>query len=207
VFVNGLDQVLAQAKEAAGPKDLSIMDGAEVIRQALAGGYVEELTLSIAPVILGSGKRLFDGFDQTVGPEQVSAVQLPWVTHLRYRVSPSALIATQRMIVGDLYEDDADTVGVRDPHLDQTPRLLAWRAQHGDAGGAQPLVLHLDGPHLQPDHDRGVGRLRGLPGQLKEPVPEEEDEAWVARRAELAVDRETEHVAIEPAAALAVRRA
>jgi dihydrofolate reductase len=70
------------------------MGGADVIRQALAGGHVEGLTLSIAPVIIGSGKRLsgktlFEGFHQTVGLEQVSAVQSPWVTHLRYRVLPA----------------------------------------------------------------------------------------------------------------------
>ena len=42
--------------------------------------------MSIAPVLLGGGKRLFDGFTKTVDLEQISAVQSPWVTHLRYRV-------------------------------------------------------------------------------------------------------------------------
>lgn len=87
-FVNGLDQALAQAKQAAEPKDVSIMS-ADVIRQALAGGHLDELVVSIAPVVLGSGKRLFDGFDTTVELEQLSAVQSPWVTHLRYRVVPA----------------------------------------------------------------------------------------------------------------------
>jgi dihydrofolate reductase len=84
-FVNGLDLALARAMEAAEPKDVSIM-GADVIRQALAGGHLDELTVSIAPVVLGSGKRLFAGFDYAVDLEQLSAVQSPWVTHLRYRV-------------------------------------------------------------------------------------------------------------------------
>jgi dihydrofolate reductase len=88
-FVNGLDQALAQAKEAAEPKDVNIMGGAEVIRQALAGGHLNELVVSIAPVLLGSGKRLFDGFGTAVRLEQVGAVQSPWVTHLRYRVLPA----------------------------------------------------------------------------------------------------------------------
>jgi dihydrofolate reductase len=85
-FVNGLDAALTQAREAAGDKLVSIMGGADVIRQALDGGHVEELTMSIAPVILGSGKRLFEGFDKTVSLEQISALQSPWVTHLRYRI-------------------------------------------------------------------------------------------------------------------------
>jgi dihydrofolate reductase len=86
-FVNGLEQALAQAKEAAQAKDVSIMGGADVLRQALAGGHLNELAVSIAPLVLGSGKRLFEGFDKAVGLEQLSAVQSPWVTHLRYRVA------------------------------------------------------------------------------------------------------------------------
>ena len=57
-----------------------------MIRQSLDSGHVDELIVSIAPVILGAGKRLFEGFDRTVGLEQVGATQSPWVTHLRYRV-------------------------------------------------------------------------------------------------------------------------
>jgi dihydrofolate reductase len=39
------------------------MGGANVIRQALAGGLVDELTVVIAPLTLGAGKRLFEGFE------------------------------------------------------------------------------------------------------------------------------------------------
>jgi dihydrofolate reductase len=88
-FVNGLDQALALAREAAEPKDVGIMGGADVIRQALAAGHVDELVVSVAPVVLGSGKRLFEGFDNDVELEQVGVVQSPWVTHLRYRVLPA----------------------------------------------------------------------------------------------------------------------
>jgi dihydrofolate reductase len=58
-FVNGLDEAVARAREAAGGKDVSIMGGADVIRQALRAGHVEELSISVAPVVLGAGKRLF----------------------------------------------------------------------------------------------------------------------------------------------------
>jgi riboflavin biosynthesis pyrimidine reductase len=43
-------------------KHVHVMGGADIIRQALAGGYVNELTIIIAPVVLGGGKRLFEGF-------------------------------------------------------------------------------------------------------------------------------------------------
>ena len=60
--------------------------GGQVIRQVLAAGRLDELIVSIAPVLLGGGKRLFEGSTKTVDLEQLSAVQSPWVTHLRYRV-------------------------------------------------------------------------------------------------------------------------
>jgi dihydrofolate reductase len=52
----------------------------------LRAGYVDELSVSIAPVVLGAGKRLFDGFDQTVGLEHIGVLQSPFATHLTYRV-------------------------------------------------------------------------------------------------------------------------
>jgi dihydrofolate reductase len=85
-FVDGLDRAIAQAREAARAKDVSIGGGADVIRQALRADYVDELSISIAPVILGGGKRLFDGFNQTMKLEHVGLLQSPLATHLTYRV-------------------------------------------------------------------------------------------------------------------------
>ena len=85
-FVNGVEEAVAQAREAAGGKDVFIMGGADVIRQALRGGHVEELSISIAPVVLGGGKRLFDGFQETVRLEHERVLQSPFATHITYRV-------------------------------------------------------------------------------------------------------------------------
>ena len=85
-FVNGLDEAIARARKAAGGKDVSIMGGANVIRQALRAGYVEELSISIAPVVLGGGKRLFDDFEETVNLEHLRLLQSPFATHITYRV-------------------------------------------------------------------------------------------------------------------------
>ena len=85
-FVNGLDDAVARAREAAGDKDVFVMGGADVIRQALRAGYVEELSISIAPVVLGGGKRLFDGFDETLNLEHVRLLQSAFATHITYRV-------------------------------------------------------------------------------------------------------------------------
>jgi dihydrofolate reductase len=85
-FVNGLDEAIARARQAVGSKDVAVGGGADVIRQALRAGYVEELSISIAPVILGGGKRLFEDFEQTVNLEHLGLLQSPFATHVTYRV-------------------------------------------------------------------------------------------------------------------------
>ncbi|MPZ70134.1 MAG: dihydrofolate reductase [Actinobacteria bacterium] len=85
-FVSDLDEGMARAKEAAGDKTAMVMGGADVIRQALKAGYVDELSISIAPVVLGGGKRLFDGFEEDVTLENVSVLQSPFATHMTFRV-------------------------------------------------------------------------------------------------------------------------
>ncbi len=85
-FVAGVESAVEQAKAAAGSKDVSLMGGADVIRQALAAGLVDELSIVIAPVVLGGGKRLFDGFTQDVELEQVGVRQSQYATFVDYRV-------------------------------------------------------------------------------------------------------------------------
>ena len=85
-FVNGLEEALSRAREAAGGKDVSVGGGADVIRQALRAEYVDELSITIAPVILGEGKRLFEGFGESMNLEHESLLQSPFATHITYRV-------------------------------------------------------------------------------------------------------------------------
>lgn len=61
------------------------MGGADVVRQALENGLVDELTIVTAPVILGDGKRLFNGFTRDVELEQVGARQSALATFVDYR--------------------------------------------------------------------------------------------------------------------------
>ncbi len=86
-FVADLDAALAQAAAAAGDGDVAVGGGADVIRQALAAGKVDELVISTAPVILGAGKRLFEGFDRDMDLEVVKVYSSPYATHVRYAVS------------------------------------------------------------------------------------------------------------------------
>jgi dihydrofolate reductase len=85
-FVKGLDAALDQARSAAGDKDVYLMGGAEIIRQALRGGYLDEIAISVSPVVLGAGKRLFDGFDKSINLEVIRTFSSPLATHIKYRV-------------------------------------------------------------------------------------------------------------------------
>jgi dihydrofolate reductase len=89
VFVtDGIESALEQAFDAAGGKDVSLGGGADVARQYLTAGLLDELQLNVVPVLLGAGTRLFDESTAAAGiePEQVRVVEAPGVTHLRYRV-------------------------------------------------------------------------------------------------------------------------
>jgi dihydrofolate reductase len=85
-FVSGVDEAIKRAKEAAGDKDVNVMGGADVIRQALDAGLVDELTIIVAPVILGGGKHLFEGFGRDVELEHTGVRQSPFATFIDYRV-------------------------------------------------------------------------------------------------------------------------
>jgi dihydrofolate reductase len=85
-FVPGVAEAIERAVAAAGDRDVSVMGGADVIRQALAAGLVDELSIIIAPVILGGGKRLFDGFTQDIELEHVGVRQSPLATFVDYRL-------------------------------------------------------------------------------------------------------------------------
>ena len=85
-FVAGIEEAVDRAREAAGDKDVHVMGGADVIRQALQAGLVDELSIIVAPVILGGGKRLFDGFSDSVELEHIGLRQSPFATFVDYRV-------------------------------------------------------------------------------------------------------------------------
>ena len=85
-FVSGVEEAVARAKDAAEDKDVNVMGGADVIRQALEAGLVDELTIIVAPVVLGGGKRLFDGFSSSLDLEHLGVRQSRYATFIDYRV-------------------------------------------------------------------------------------------------------------------------
>ena len=85
-FVAGVEEAVAQAREAAGDKHVHVMGGADVIRQALEADLVDELTIIVAPAVLGGRKRLFDGFTKSIDLEHIGLRQSPYATFIDYRV-------------------------------------------------------------------------------------------------------------------------
>lgn len=83
---DGFDSALAQARAAAGAKDVRVSGGADTIRQALRAGVVDELHLHLAPLLLGEGVRLFDGGRGQPALEIMAVRPSSQVTHLSYRV-------------------------------------------------------------------------------------------------------------------------
>jgi dihydrofolate reductase len=85
---DGIESALKQARAAAGEKDVQISGGADIVRQFIEAGLLDELQIHLAPVLLGDGVRLFDGIDAEDGVELevTRVIDSPRVTHLRYRV-------------------------------------------------------------------------------------------------------------------------
>ncbi|MEV0618150.1 dihydrofolate reductase family protein [Nonomuraea sp. NPDC050404] len=79
---DGIDSALAQAKHAAGDKDVRIAGGADIVRQYLAAGLIDEGNLHVAPVLLGAGVRLFDGL-----PDPGAVKLTSPFAHLRFQIS------------------------------------------------------------------------------------------------------------------------
>jgi dihydrofolate reductase len=83
---DGIESALAQARRAAGDRDVFIGGGADIINQYLAAGLVDEVELHLVPILLGGGARLLAGVGPDLRLQQVRVVEGPGVTHLKYRV-------------------------------------------------------------------------------------------------------------------------
>jgi dihydrofolate reductase len=87
VFVReGVPAAIERARDAAGDRYATLGDGADLARQALAAGLVDEVQLHVVSVLLGGGVALFDGAGPAWRLTRLRVIDAPGVTHLRYRV-------------------------------------------------------------------------------------------------------------------------
>jgi dihydrofolate reductase len=84
---DGLASAVAQAKVAAGDKEVNIIGSARTTRQCLKAGLADELHIDLVPVLLGGGLRLFEDIGlEPIRLERIKVVELPeGRTHLRFR--------------------------------------------------------------------------------------------------------------------------
>jgi dihydrofolate reductase len=86
-FVSDIDAAIAASRDAAGEKFVNIL-GASVAAQCLEAGVLDEVMLSVLPVLLGDGTRVFEhAGGKTVRLKPVSVTHTPQVTNLRFRVT------------------------------------------------------------------------------------------------------------------------
>jgi dihydrofolate reductase len=84
---DGIESALEQAQAEAGGKDVALGGGANVAQQYLKAGLIDEMRISLVPVLLGAGTRLLENLGGAdVRLECASAVEAPGVTHLTYRI-------------------------------------------------------------------------------------------------------------------------
>ncbi|MES9510991.1 dihydrofolate reductase family protein [Streptomyces sp. NPDC000609] len=84
---DGIETALDQAREAAGARDVRIAGGGATILEYVNAGLIDEFSIALAPVLFGSGIRLFEGVDAgRVALEPVRTEPSPKVTHLTYTV-------------------------------------------------------------------------------------------------------------------------
>jgi len=82
---DGIDSAMAQAKAAAGDRDVQVR-GAYTGQRALAAGVLDEVQIHQVPVLLGEGRRLFDVLPSLIELQIVRVIDTPEATHIRYRV-------------------------------------------------------------------------------------------------------------------------
>jgi dihydrofolate reductase len=83
----GLEAALERARTAAGDKDVGIWGGANIIRQYLTAGLLDELQIHLVPILLGDGVRLFERVgSERIELERVRTIETPAATHLRFEV-------------------------------------------------------------------------------------------------------------------------
>jgi dihydrofolate reductase len=82
---DGIESALDQARRAAAGKEVSLAGGAKAAQQYLEAGLVDEMEISLVPILLGSGERLFDGIGTDLhGLKPVRTVATAKVTHLKF---------------------------------------------------------------------------------------------------------------------------
>jgi dihydrofolate reductase len=84
---DGIETALQRARAAAGGKNVGIWGGANIIRQYLKAGLLDEMQIHLIPLLLGDGVRLFEDLDPGgIELRRTISVETPGATHIRFEV-------------------------------------------------------------------------------------------------------------------------
>jgi dihydrofolate reductase len=84
-YVSGIEAAVEKAKRAAPDDKVVALMGSAAVRQALALGLLDQITLHQVPVLLGGGVRLLD--ETAADLRLASVTDAPGVTHLTYEIA------------------------------------------------------------------------------------------------------------------------
>ena len=84
---DGIESAIEQAKAAAGDTYLAVIGGADTAQQGINAGLLDEIQISIMPLLLGGGLRLFEHIDtEHIELEKIKVIESPTTTDIRFRV-------------------------------------------------------------------------------------------------------------------------
>jgi dihydrofolate reductase len=84
---DGIEAALELARAAAGDENVGIWGGANIMREYLRAGSLDEMQIHLIPILLGGGVRLFEDLDpEGIELRRKSSIETPSATHLRFEV-------------------------------------------------------------------------------------------------------------------------
>lgn len=86
-FVDSVEAALEKAKQVAGEKEIAIMGGANIAKQFLHLGLIDEISVHLVPVVFGSGTLLFGVLEsEHISLETLEVIETAEAIHMRFRV-------------------------------------------------------------------------------------------------------------------------
>ena len=82
---DGIESAMAQAKAAAGDRDVHVI-GAYTAQRAIEAGVLDELQIHQVPVLFGGGRRLFEVLPSRIELKVLQVIDTPEATHIRYQI-------------------------------------------------------------------------------------------------------------------------
>jgi dihydrofolate reductase len=85
---DGIEAALELARAAAGDKNVGVWGGANIMRQYLKAGLLDEMQIHLIPILLGGAVRFFEDLDpEGIEPRRASSIETPSASHFRFEVT------------------------------------------------------------------------------------------------------------------------